>query len=176
LRYNPVKLHAQIGNCNRLPRSLWRIGVFTLPDPTPFYRIVWEIVRQIPAGAAATYGQIAAMIPPPEDVDPSDYVRLAPRWVGDAMNAVSRADDPSIPWHRVINAKGEISLPEDSVSAALQRARLRAERIMPDELERVDLEQFGWEGPDAAWLAEHGLIAPKSLKKPPDTPQQLKLF
>lgn len=153
--------------------------MFNLPDPMPFYKLVWEIVRQIPTGAVATYGQIAAMIPAPAEVDEDDYAKLGPRWVGDAMNAVSRVDEPTIPWHRVINAKGGISLPENSKSAALQRARLRAENVLLDNDERVDLNEFGWEGPDAAWIKAHGLREPRSLKKPPpsdDTPQQMNLF
>jgi len=139
--------------------------MITLPDPIIYYRIVWEIVRQIPAGKVATYGQIASMIPSPEGVESVDYEKLAPRWVGDAMNAVSRVDDPSIPWHRVINGKGGISLPEESISAALQRARLRHEGSMPDEAERVNLDNYLWE-PDRNWVWEHGLRPPKSVKKP----------
>ena len=98
--------------------------MITLPDPITYYRIVWEIVRQIPSGKVATYGKIATMIPTPGGVDTGDYEKLAPRWVGDAMNAVSRVDDPNIPWHRVINSKGEISLPPDGGSPALKRERL----------------------------------------------------
>jgi methylated-DNA-protein-cysteine methyltransferase-like protein len=147
-----------------------------LPDPGPFYETVWLIVRQIPQGSAATYGQIAGMIPPPSGIDQEDYDRLGPRWVGDAMNAVSRLDDPAIPWHRVINSKGGISLPPDSPAAALQRARLRHEGILNDR-EQVDLSACGWEGPDAAWCEAHGLYRPRSLKPPaPDGPQQLSLF
>ena len=156
--------------------------MFNLPDPMPFYKIVWDIVRQIPPGTVATYGQIAAMIPTPEGVEDDDYKKLSPRWVGDAMNAVSRVDEPTIPWHRVINSKGGISLPETSKAAALQRARLRAEDVLLDGDERVDLNEFGWEGPDDHWLEQHGLLEPRSLKKPSkppqddDTPKQLSLF
>jgi methylated-DNA-protein-cysteine methyltransferase-like protein len=149
-----------------------------LNDPLPYYRIVWDIVRQVPRGKVTTFGQIASMIPPPPDfdIDPKDYEKLAPRWVGDAMNAVSRIDEKTVPWHRVINSKGGISLPEDSISAAQQRARLRAENLL-DERELVDLEQYGWDGPDEAWLKEKGLLKPRSLKKPPtDPPGQLRLF
>lgn len=151
--------------------------MFNLADPLPFYKIVWEIVRQIPAGAVATYGQIASMIPAPEGVDPADYERLGARWVGDAMNAVSRVDEPTIPWHRVINSKGGISLPENSKAAALQRARLRDEQVLEGNNERVDLNTFGWTGPDEAWIAAHGVHAPRLLQKPPDdSPTQLSLF
>jgi methylated-DNA-protein-cysteine methyltransferase-like protein len=153
--------------------------MFNLPDPMPFYKVVWDIVRQVPTGTVATYGQIASMIPPPKGVSEEDYAKLGPRWVGDAMNAVSRVDEPSIPWHRVINSKGGISLPETSTSAALQRARLRAEKVLLDDNddERVDLEEFGWEGPSAHWLDTHGLRRARSLRKPPDdNPKQLSLF
>ncbi len=151
--------------------------MYDLPDPMPFYKIVWEIVRQIPAGAVATYGQIASMMEPPQGVEAEDYAKLGARWVGDAMNAVSRVDEPTIPWHRVINSRGGISLPETSKSAALQRARLRAEHVLLDADEQVDLEQFGWEGPEAEWLHQHGLHAPRSLRKPPDnSPKQMSLF
>ena len=92
------------------------------------------------------------------------------------MNAVSRIDEPTIPWHRVINSKGGISLPEDSISAAQQRARLRVENLLDDN-ERVDLDQYAWEGPDAAWLEARGLRTPKSLRKPPpDDGGQMRLF
>ncbi len=153
--------------------------MYDLSDPMPFYKIVWDIVRQIPTGTVATYGQIAAMIPVPAGVEHDDYSRLGPRWVGDAMNAVSRIDEPTIPWHRVINAKGGISLPDTSKAAALQRARLRAEKVLLDDAERVDLDEFGWEGADAEWLEQHGLGVPRSLKKPSpsdDTPKQMSLF
>ena len=150
--------------------------MYNLSDPMPFYKLVWDIVRQIPTSTVATYGQIAAMIPPPEGVEPDDYERLGPRWVGDAMNAVSRVDEPTIPWHRVINAKGGISLP-NSKSAALQRARLRAEDVLLDGDQRVDLDVFGWDGPDSAWSKQRGLRAPRSLRKPPDdAPKQMSLF
>ena len=151
----------------------------TYPQPSnarAYYEIVWEIVRQVPRGVVTTFGQIASMIPPPEGIEAKDYEKLAPRWVGDAMNAVSRIDEPTIPWHRVINSKGGISLPEDSISAAQQRARLRVENLLDDN-ERVDLDQYAWEGPDAAWLEARGLRTPKSLRKPPpDDGGQMRLF
>ncbi len=151
--------------------------MYNLPDPMPFYKLVWEIVRQIPEGAVATYGQIAGMIPPPEGIQPEDYDKLAPRWVGDAMNAVSRVDEPTIPWHRVINGKGGISLPENSKAAALQRARLRAEAVLLGSDERVSLDEFGWDGPDAKWIDERGLRAARPLRKPKDdAPRQMSLF
>lgn len=152
--------------------------MYTLPDPLPFYRIVWEIVRQIPYAQVATYGQIASMIAPPSGIEAEDYDKLGPRWVGDAMNNVSRVDEPTVPWHRVINSRGGISMADDNPASALQRARLRHEGVVFGAKELIDLNDFGWDGPDAAWLKEHGLFAPRPIKKKPDddAPKQLSLF
>jgi methylated-DNA-protein-cysteine methyltransferase-like protein len=150
---------------------------YSLPDPHSYYAIVWEIVRQIPSGRVASYGQIAAMIPAPEGIDAEDYRRLGARWVGDAMNAISGVDEVDIPWHRVINSRGSISLPPESAAAAIQRGRLRHEGVAFDATDQTKLDTFGWEGPAPEWLAERGLLAPPSRKKPPaEGPQQLSLF
>jgi len=147
------------------------------PDPRIFHQIVWEIVRQVPEGIVTTFGQIASMIPTPAGVDPADYQKLGPRWVGDAMNAVSWVDEPTVPWHRVINSKGTVSLPEETIAAAQQRSRLRAEGVL-DERDHVDLNRYSWDGPDAAWLEANHLLQPRSLKKPPpeEDAGQLRLF
>lgn len=141
--------------------------MYNPPDPKTYHAIVWKIVEQIPAGRVSTYGQIASMIPPPEGVEPPTYDRLAPRWVGNAMNAVSSSQSTTIPWQRVINSKGMISLPEGSRAAVEQRARLAREGLAFNEAGRVDFEVVGWDGPDAEWLREHHLLPPRSLKKPP---------
>lgn len=152
-------------------------NIAVLPNPQAYMEMVWEIVRQIPAGEVSTFGQIASMIPPPPGVDEYDYERLAPRYVGDAMNAVSWRDEATVPWHRVINSKGGISLPPETKAAALQRARLRHEGALEGDADTVDLGRVGWEGPPNAWLNERGLRAPKPLRRPPDDrPQQLALF
>ena len=150
---------------------------YQLPDSQSFYRMVWDIVRQIPYGKVTTYGQIAALILVPNGVEPEVYRRLGPRWVGDAMNAVSRVDEPTVPWHRVINSKGGISLPPESPSSAVQRGRLRHEGIEFDKKERVNLKTYGWEGPDPTWLEERQLSSSPPPSKPPDDePQQMSLL
>ena len=113
------------------------------PDPDAFNRRVWSVVRRIPAGRVASYGQIARLVPPPEGVDLQTYHAFGPRWVGSAM--ASCPDD--VPWQRVINAKGEISLRS---GAEHQRRLLEAEGVVFDERGRVDLARFGWQGPGAA--------------------------
>ncbi|RMF79825.1 MAG: 6-O-methylguanine DNA methyltransferase [Chloroflexi bacterium] len=142
------------------------------PDPKTFNAIVWDIVKQIPRGRVSTYGQIASMIPAPDDVEPPQYDRLGPRWVGQAMAAVP---DDSIPWQRVINSKGEIS---ERPMAAEQRRRLEAEGVVFDESNRVDFNVYAWDGPDAAWLNAHDLFPPKPLRKKStdEDNEQLSLF
>jgi methylated-DNA-protein-cysteine methyltransferase related protein len=125
------------------------------PDPKAFNETVWKIVRLIPSGKIYTYGQIGALIPSPEGVDPSSYEAQRARWVGQAM-AQSPAD---VPWQRVINAQGKISLKKGS-DQSLQRRLLETEGVRFDHKERVDLQVFGWEGPADAWLQENGLIPP----------------
>jgi len=147
------------------------------PDSESYNALVWKIVRQIPSGVVSTYGQIASMIPAPAGVDEQDYERLGAVWTGKAMNAVSSADDGSIPWQRVINSQGGISLPEGSRAAVEQKRRLLQEGVRFEKNRRVNLGQFGWDGPDADWLHENHLLAPKPLRKPPaSNPQQLTLF
>ena len=121
-------------------------------DRQAFYHLAWEIVRQIPAGKVSTYGQIAGLIPPPGGMTARDYQAWGARWVGGAM-AACPAD---VPWQRVINSQGKISLRAGGYQD--QRQLLEAEGIMFDERERVDLRTFGWEGPSAEWRRSHGLV------------------
>jgi methylated-DNA-protein-cysteine methyltransferase-like protein len=112
------------------------------PDPIIFKHQVWDLVRQVPRGKVATYGQIARLLPPPEGVDARAYQVLGPRWTGGAMAACP--DD--VPWQRVINSKGEIS---PRPGAEQQRQLLEEEGVVFSERGRVDLKVYGWEGPDA---------------------------
>ncbi len=122
-----------------------------------FYALVWEIARQIPPGAVASYGQIAAFIPPPEGVEPGEYAAHRARWAGSAMHACP-AD---VPWQRVLNAQGKISLPVGSRAALEQRRLLESEGVAFDTRGRIDLERFGWAGPERSWLLARGLLAPE---------------
>lgn len=130
------------------------------PDPASYNQIVWCIVWQIPEGVVSTYGQIASMIPEPPSIDPEQYRRLGARWVGNAMR---QAGAPGIPWHRVINSQGMVSLPEGTPGHDEQRARLEDEGVSFDARGRVDLRRYGWHGPDDAWLAENDLRPPRPL-------------
>ena len=93
----------------------------------PFER-VWKVVRRIPRGRVATYGQISDLIDQ----------RLTPLAVGWAI----RAAGESIPWFRVVSGTGGIST--DKVHPGLQRAMLEAEGVEFDDRGRIDLARFGW--------------------------------
>jgi len=109
------------------------------PDPRAYAAQVHEVVRRIPAGRVTTYGRIAGLIPPPVGVDPADYLKLSPRWVGSAM---AQAPD-DVPWQRVINSQGKVSA-RPGLGPMVQRKLLEQEGVIFDERDRVDLERFGW--------------------------------
>ena len=100
--------------------------------------LVWEIVKRIPEGKVCTYGRIAAMIPPPNEMDPKAYKAFGARWVGGAM--AQCPDD--VPWWRVINAQGKISA---RLNAPHQRELLESEGVIFNEKEKIDLKIFLWE-------------------------------
>ena len=95
------------------------------------YERIYEGVQRIPEGTVATYGQIAAMAGIPRGA----------RQVGYAMAALGRGRPrPEVPWHRIVNAKGESNIGEEQI------VRLQAEGIQFGENERIDLKMFGWDG------------------------------
>jgi methylated-DNA-protein-cysteine methyltransferase-like protein len=140
------------------------MGFSSAPNPKQFQATVWEIARQVPPGKVTTYGQIAAMIPPPGSLNLKEYEAFGPRWVGGAM--ASCPED--VPWQRVINSQGKIS---PRPGAEKQRELLESEGVEFNEKDRVDFDTCGWKGPDAEWCKARGLYVPKPLGKP-----QLSLF
>ncbi len=110
------------------------------PNPQEFNESVWKLVRQVPRGKVATYGQIALMLPPPAGVAFESYRSLGPRWVGSAM--ANCPDD--VPWQRVINSQGKIS---ERPGAAKQRKLLEQEGVLFVK-DKIDLKKYGWGGLD----------------------------
>ncbi|MCL4529612.1 MAG: MGMT family protein [Chloroflexi bacterium] len=108
------------------------------PNPQEFNERVWQLVRQVPRGKVATYGQIALMLPTPNGVNFESYKAFGPRWVGGAMAACP--DD--VPWQRVINSQGKIS---ERPGAEKQRMLLEEEGIVFVK-DKVDLKKYGWHG------------------------------
>ncbi len=109
----------------------------------PTYARIYVVVRQIPSGTVATYGQIAQIVG-----------GCTARMVGYALAATPTGGD--VPWQRVINAQGKISLRANSGENALQRQLLEEEGIRFDAQNRLNLKQYRWSGPDLAWLLENG--------------------
>jgi methylated-DNA-protein-cysteine methyltransferase-like protein len=100
-----------------------------------FNILVWEIVRLIPPGKVMTYGQIAGLIPPPANMSMKGYRTLAPRWVGGAM-----AHCPvDVPWQRVVNSQGGISLRD---SSNRQRSLLEDEGVEFNLKGQINLDKF----------------------------------
>lgn len=97
------------------------------------YPRIYAMVRQIPCGQVATYGQIAQLVGP-----------CTARMVGYAMAGLNFESD--VPWHRVINCQGRIS-PRAGVGAAIQRQRLQAEGVGFNGTGAVPLAQYRWRGP-----------------------------
>ena len=96
------------------------------------YQRIYAVVRRIPKGQVATYGQVAALAGLP------GHARL----VGYAMHGLP--SHTKVPWHRVINAKGEVSLRSTPGSEGEQRYRLECEGISFDVRGRIDLEETQW--------------------------------
>ena len=116
------------------------------PARDEFNRKVWNVVRQVPAGKVTTYGFIAGLISAPAGMQVSDYRAWGARWVGGAM-AACPAD---VPWQRVVNAQGMISL-RPGGGGQEQRDLLEAEGVEFSSAERIDLKTYAWEGPDETW-------------------------
>ena len=100
-----------------------------------FFQRVWDLVRQIPPGQVATYGQIAEILGSPR----------AARTVGWALHALPEGLD--IPWHRVINREGRMSTSQHPQGHGRQRDLLEREGVQFDEQGRVNLQIHGWDGP-----------------------------
>jgi methylated-DNA-protein-cysteine methyltransferase-like protein len=100
------------------------------------YERVYRAVRRVPRGRVVTYGQVAAMIGFPR------HSRL----VGRALRALP--EGLRVPWHRVINASGEISRRTRGDSHEEQRLLLEAEGVKFDSNGRLDLDRYRWDDPD----------------------------
>jgi methylated-DNA-protein-cysteine methyltransferase-like protein len=97
------------------------------------YEIYYAVVRQVPRGRVATYGSVAREAGLPGRA----------RQVGYALAALP--DQHTVPWHRVVNARGEVSRRSAAVGyERLQQSLLEAEGVVFDCSGRIDLDDFGW--------------------------------
>lgn len=101
------------------------------------YARIYAVVKRVPRGRVATYGQIAALAGIPG----------AARQVGYALNATPKG--VRIPWQRVVNAQGGISRRADPDDEIHQRRLLEAEGVRFDPRGRIPLARYGWKPRDA---------------------------
>lgn len=91
---------------------------------------IYSVVALIPPGRVSTYGRIARLAGMPGQA----------RQVGYALSALPAKND--VPWHRVVNARGQISLREGG--GGRQKKLLEAEGVAFDRHGRIALAEFGW--------------------------------
>jgi methylated-DNA-protein-cysteine methyltransferase related protein len=96
------------------------------------YQRIYAVVRRIPEGRVATYGQVASLA----------GLAGRARQVGYALHALPKGS--AIPWHRVVNADGGISLRSMPGGELVQRGLLQREGIRLDPRGRVPLARVRW--------------------------------
>jgi methylated-DNA-protein-cysteine methyltransferase related protein len=96
------------------------------------YQKIYDIVRRIPRGRVATYGQVAALAGLPGRA----------RQVGYALHALPESS--ALPWHRVVNARGGISRRAVPGSELVQRQLLAREGIQLNAKGQVPLARVRW--------------------------------
>jgi methylated-DNA-protein-cysteine methyltransferase-like protein len=107
--------------------------------PKSNYERIYAVVRRIPLGRVATYGDVARLAGLPRQ----------PRLVGYALHAAP--DGARLPWHRVVNAQGRISLGRGLAGGDLpQRFRLEREGVVFDQTGRIALDAYRWKRPPRA--------------------------
>ena len=104
------------------------------PAVAPVYARIIDMVRQIPRGQVATYGQIALIVG-----------GCTPRMVGYCMASLDGNSD--VPWHRVINRQGKISPRGVGFGAQIQRELLLQEGVEFSDADRISFRRFGWLDP-----------------------------
>ena len=101
------------------------------------YQLIYATVRSIPKGRVATYGQVAELAGLPRQA----------RLVGYALNTLPHGS--TVPWHRVVNSQGRISLRADGEGHdTLQRSRLQREGVRFSLQGAIDLGTFRWRPKD----------------------------
>ena len=102
---------------------------------------MYRVVRRIPRGTVATYGQIAAILGQPRGA----------RAVGTALAALRAGAVDEVPWQRVIGAAGRCTH-RDGFQAGIQQEMLEAEGVIFDRRGYLDLARVRWKGPKREWV------------------------
>ncbi len=103
---------------------------------TSFFDQVYLVVKQIPPGKVASYGQVAAILGSPR----------AARTVGWALASLRENNENDVPWQRVINSQGRVSIRNMRHGVEEQQALLEAEGVEFDPRGYVNWHRFGWHG------------------------------
>lgn len=101
-----------------------------------YYAEIYQVVRVVPHGHVVTYGQVARLIGRPRHA----------RQVGYALAALP--DKHDVPWHRVVNARGEVSRRAITDYEDYQRVLLEDEGVEFDHLGKIDLRRYQWREPE----------------------------
>ena len=118
--------------------------------PANFFERVYAVVKRIPKGKVATYGQIAAILEHPH----------AARTVGWALNGLPRALAQRVPWQRVINATGRVS---NTQNYARQMQLLKKEGVKFNKDGYCELKKYLWEPPLTLYRPDQ-LLARKPVR------------
>lgn len=97
-----------------------------------FFRKVVLLIKRIPSGKVATYGQIAALAGKEQ----------GSRGVAWILHSCSTAYQ--LPWHRVINSQGKISFPSDTRNYRIQKKRLEQEGVEMNSSKKYNMEKYQW--------------------------------
>lgn len=108
-------------------------GIQVIVMTTPFSEAIKKIIRSIPKGKVSTYGFIAAVAGNPKGA----------RQVARILHSCS--DKYDLPWHRVVNRRGMISLPRYG-KYELQKQMLMDEGVRFDNNDTIDLNRYHWNG------------------------------
>ena len=100
-------------------------------DKPKLNEIIWQVVASIPKGKVATYGQVARVCGFPNHA----------RYVGSTLKKLPTGT--TLPWYRVINAKGEISFPQGSDAYTRQKSLLESEGVKFNNT-KLSLSVYGW--------------------------------
>ena len=104
-------------------------------DRAPVYRRILDVIRRVPYGQVATYGQIALIV--------GD---CTPRMVGYCLASLDF--DSDVPWQRIINYQGKVSPRSTGHGSQVQRELLEEEGVEFDAQGRVSFRKYGWMEPE----------------------------
>jgi methylated-DNA-protein-cysteine methyltransferase-like protein len=103
-------------------------------DSPPLFQRIYAVIRQVPPGQVATYGQIARIVG-----------GISAQMIGFALAALpSHPEEKDVPWQRIINAQGKVSPHGLGYGSAVQRQLLEEEGVVFNLENSIDLDTFAW--------------------------------